>query len=103
MMPSMTGTTKAEDLPHDPNNSEGIPSVVGDRVGGRGEANRTSAAAEVQDLAPAPVPSDNGEPDEDLGAFDDSHLQHDEPKKKKKKKKNKPKSKRGLVIYFLPR
>ena len=44
-------------------------------------------------------PLDNRESEDELGAFDDSHLQVDQPKKKKKKSK-KPKSKRGLVMSF---
>jgi hypothetical protein len=45
-------------------------------------------------------PLGNRDSEEEPGAFDDSHLQVDQPKKKKKKSK-KPKSKRGLVMTFL--
>lgn len=55
------------------------------------------------DLTSATVPPDHdrSESDQDLGVFDDSHLQVDQPKKKKKKKSRKPKSKRGLVTCRL--
>ena len=53
--------------------------------------------ARVPDVRPAAVLPDDGETGEELGAFDDSHLQVDQPKNKKKSKKKKPKSKRGLV------
>ena len=100
-MPSMIGTTDAEDFSHAPNHSQGISNVTHGRTESGGEANTTSPTVETQDTAVAAAPSEKSELDEDLGAFDDSHLQHDEPKKKKKKKKSKPKSKRGLVIHFL--
>lgn len=76
-------------LSHDPDSVEAQSGV-----------NVTSTISEVPDMASAAVPPENGEPDDEPGAFDDSHLQVDEPKKKKKKK-SKPKSKRGLVIRFL--
>jgi hypothetical protein len=97
MMPSIT---EAEDFSRAPNHSQGISSVTRDRTESGSEVNTSSATVEVQNTAPAAPPSDNGEPEEDLGAFDDAHLQHDAGKKKKRKKKNKPKSKRGLVTHF---
>jgi hypothetical protein len=44
------------------------------------------------------VPLGPDESEEELGAFDDSHLQVDQPTKKKGKKKRRPKSKRGQVL-----
>jgi hypothetical protein len=52
-----------------------------------------------QGIARPASPLCNDESQEERGAFDDSHLQVDQPKKKKKKKSKRPKSKRGLVIH----
>jgi hypothetical protein len=99
-MPSVIDAAEAEGFSHDPNHSEGISNVTCDRTESGCEANAPSASVDAQDRASGAAPSNSGDPDEDLGAFDDSHLQHDEAKKKKRKKKSKPKSKRGLVIHF---
>jgi hypothetical protein len=54
--------------------------------------------AHNQGIARPASPLCNDESEEKRGAFDDSHLQVDQPKKKKKRSKR-PKSKRGLVIH----
>lgn len=52
------------------------------------------------DIAPSAIQPEDGESGEEVGAFDDSHLQVDQEKKKRKKKgKKKSKSKRGLVCF----
>lgn len=59
-------------------------------------ANNTSET--IHNSTSSVNPPGDGQSEEELGAFDDSHLQVDKSKKKKKKKKSKkPKSKRGLV------
>ena len=61
--------------------------------------NATKLAAHSTDTG-STSPQADRESEEEPGAFDDLHLQVDQPKNKKKKKKKskKPKSQRGLVI-----
>lgn len=66
---------------------------------------RTSANSKSEMIhnSASPInPPGDGDSEEEPGAFDDSHLQVDKPKKKKKKKSRRPKSKRGLVILPYP-
>ena len=73
-------------------------SSVQDTMEDQGGSNPNRPTGEGPEISPAVDPADNGGTEEELGAFDDTHLQVDQPKKKKKKsKKSKPKSKRGLV------
>jgi hypothetical protein len=84
----------------DLNDNNGTLSTLYPSVEGRGKptaGNPITGSAEVDSGA---IPTENGTSEEELGAFDDSHLQVDQVKKKKKKKRSKrPKSKRGLVIH----
>lgn len=69
--------------------------IVGDNDG----VSTHRASVAPYDPALSAVQPKDGESEEEIGAFDDSHLQVDQEKKKgkKKSKKRKPKSKRGLV------
>lgn len=81
----------ADALDHD-------PSSMQDTLEDQGRTNHNRPTSEGPENSPAIATADDGGAEEELGAFDDAHLQVDQPKKKKKKsKKSKPKSKRGLV------
>ena len=88
----------AVDLGPASNGKRVAPSIMHDTVKGPDGMDAGGARAGVSDPAPAASPLADDRSDEEMGAFDDSHLQVDQPKKKKKKKNRKPKSKRGLVI-----
>ena len=68
-----------------------------------GTQNRTNADTSTAQGVDTPSASqlDKDESEGEPGAFDDSHLQIDQPKKKKKKRSKRPKSKRGLVKTSL--
>ncbi len=70
-----------------------------DTMENQGGSNPNGTTNEEPEISSAIVSADDGGAEEELGAFDDSHLQVDQSKEKKKKKskKRKPKSKRGLV------
>ncbi len=92
-------------LGHDLDRNDRSPASVRNTSTPQGGVKPSEATPVGPDVASAATPPDHGESDEELGAFDDSHLQVDQPKKKKKKKSKskKSKSKRGLVICFLLR
>ncbi|ERF68255.1 hypothetical protein EPUS_02711 [Endocarpon pusillum Z07020] len=72
-------------------------SMMQDTMEDQGGSNHNRPTGEGPENSPAIDTADDGGAEEELGAFDDAHLQVDQPKKKKKKsKKSKPKSKRGL-------
>jgi hypothetical protein len=95
------GSQSSYEPSHAPDRNGGAVGIQGQTTSeGQNEPNANTEATESHQVAPAASSLVVGDSEDEPGAFDDSHLQVDEPKKKKKKKaKRKPKSKRGLVIH----
>lgn len=97
------GSPAAGDLDHIFDRDAAAPGSMHNNVEAQGRTDATGVPPEVTIPAPAASALDNGGSEEEMGAFDDSHLQVDQPKKRKKKRSKKPKSKRGLVILGFVR
>jgi hypothetical protein len=95
-------TSAAEILSNRSERPEGIHGNTLDVIEGQDGLDTSPTIARRPNAAPSAISPDNGESEDEPGAFDDSHLQVDQPKKKKKKRSKKPKSKRGLVIHRFP-